>query len=55
MKITWVDLRPYGYTVQEHENGFIYCPWMPLTHETDEELQDAIKNLKEEYQKKMGL
>jgi len=26
----------------------------PLTHETDEELEETIKNLEEEYKKKKG-
>lgn len=51
-KITFIDLRPYGYTVQEHNGGYIYCPFMPFTHETEEELQEVIKQLEEKYKNK---
>jgi hypothetical protein len=53
MKVTMIDLRPYGYTVQEHEGGYIYCPWMPFQHETEEELNECIKRLEEEYKEKL--
>lgn len=55
MKITMIDLRPYGYTVQECEDGYIYCPYMPLSHETEGELQECIDRLEKEYKEKEGL
>ena len=53
MKVTLIDLRPYGYEVTEHNGGYIYCPYMPLSHETEEELQKCIDRLEKEYKEKL--
>jgi len=55
MKISFIDLRKYGYVGEELENGYIYCPFMPFSHETDEELQEAISKLEKEYEEKKGV
>ena len=52
MKITFIDLRPYGYVGHESNGGYIYCPYMPFSHETEEELETAISNLEKEYKEK---
>ncbi|MDW0323519.1 MAG: hypothetical protein QN632_08660 [Nitrososphaeraceae archaeon] len=53
MKISWIDLRPYGYVAQELSGGYIYCPYMPLTHETEEDLQKCISDLEKAYENKI--
>jgi hypothetical protein len=53
MKISFIDLTPYGYVGQELENGYIYCPYMPFSHETEEELENAIASLEKDYKEKL--
>lgn len=55
MKVTFIDLRPYGYVGHALSGGYIYCPYMPLSHETEEELQECIDRLEKEYKEKEGL
>lgn len=53
MKITFIDLRPYGYICKKLEWGYVYPPYMPFTHETEEELQQVLENLEKEYKEKL--
>lgn len=53
MRISFIDLTPYGYVGKSlDDGGYIYCPYMPFHHETDDQLADCIKRLQEEYDQK---
>ncbi len=53
MKTAFIDLRPYGYKGSSVSGGYIYCPYMPVTYETEEQLEECIETLQKQYEQKL--